>query len=342
MVKNVSIKKVKKENRISIALYCIAELLNDYWLIKVVFQALPIIWTTVILHIFHDKLYDSSTGNLNALGVILACVIVVVSAALLVLTDVKASKDKKETEKTKNDMISYQAEIDLRRELTKAETTVEERRNRHFRNSVGKIKNSDPVNIFVSKTMDPMERISTALDGLGQCFSSLSRIASNEFTLSGAIAIENTNSKNKTTPWKWISLSTMEGTASIEELLKHNSSFKLVASGRPFFYANDKKEAADNGEYYWDGRDKTYGTGSIVCSEIDEKIDNWRIRLIISISTYGKQILSQEEIDNGADIAVVYEERIRDTIIKQFEGELKEDLLWYAVEKIDFEKNKIR
>ena len=155
------------------------------------------------------------------------------------------------------------------------------------------------------------------------------------------IAISNKNSSAKSLEWTWVSVPKTEGTAELKDLLSNQSAFSIVASGRKtFYYANDKKEAAKNKEYYMDGRDNTYGSGSIVCTEIDEDIGKWRIRLIISISTYGKMIVGQDMIDAGADVARTYEERIRDVIIKQFEGELKEDLLWYGIENINFKKNK--
>lgn len=332
----------KKENRIVTALYCFADALNDFWWLKFFLQALPIIWSTVVLPVFHNIFFDSQTGNLNAEGIIIAIVIFCLSSSLLLLTDLKSSKDKKKKEKTEEDMVSFQAEINLRRALTIAESTLEDRRNRHFRRSVGKVKNTEPVHIFVNKTMYPIERISTALDGLSECFSMLTEIPRTDYTLSGAIAIENINSKSQAINWRWISIPALEGTASISDLLNNNSSFKIVADGKPYYYANDKLEASEKGEYFLDDRDESYGVGSIICTEIAEEIQKWRIRLIISVSTYGKQILSKEEIANGANVTVVYEERIRDIIFKQFEGELKEDLLWYAVENIDFEKGKIR
>lgn len=334
--------KEKKDNRVLKALYYLADALNDNLLLKIILQALPIIWTTVIVQRWHSIFYNSESGNLNALGGTIAGILAVISIFVLILTTIKSSLDKIEKENTDKDIDSYQGEIELRRALTEAESTLEDRRNRHFRHAVEEMKSDEPIHTFVSSAMYPMERINTALDGLGECFSKLSGISRTEFTLSGAVSIENKNSKNKNMDWNWISIPTLEGTASIAELLKNKSAFNIVASGSPFYYANDKKAAANKGEYYLDGRDKSYGSGSIVCSEIDEEIGKWRIRLILSISTYGKQIANDDELREGVSLETVYEDRIRDIIIKQFEGELKEDLLWYAIEKIDFAHGKLR
>lgn len=335
-------KKEKKDNRLVKALYYLADALNDNLFWKIFFQALPIIWTTAIVQIWHSTFYNNETGNLNELGITIAVILAIISIFILILTNVKSSIDKKEKEKTEKDIDSYLGEIELRRALSEAESTLEDRRNRHFRHAVEDMKSTDSIHAFVSNAMYPMERINTALDGLSECFSKLSGISKTDFTLSGAVSIENKNSRNKNLDWDWISIPTMEGTASITDLLKNKSAFSIVANGMPYYYANDKKIASKKGEYYIDGRDKAYGIGSIVCAEIDEEIGKWRIRLILSISTYGKQITNEDELGDGVSLATVYEDRIRDIIIKQFEGELKEDLLWYAIEKIDFEHGKAR
>ena len=53
-------------------------------------------------------------------------------------------------------------------------------------------------------------------------------------------------------------------------------------------------------------------------------------------------IVGKDDIKEGANLELTYEELIRDIILKQFEGELKEDLLWYGIENIDFKKGRVK
>ena len=48
--------------------------------------------------------------------------------------------------------------------------------------------------------------------------------------------------------------------------------------------------------------------------------------------------MSQHDEELGVDIRAVYEDIIYNTIIKQFKCEIKECLLWYVIQKIDFQK----
>ena len=54
--------------------------------------------------------------------------------------------------------------------------------------------------------------------------------------------------------------------------------------------------------------------------------------MVISISTYGEKIVKIEDENSEDRVKLIYEERIREIILKQFEGEIKEDLLWYGTQ----------
>jgi len=333
-----------KRNRLKDAMYLIADELNDHIGWKVFLQILPAIWTTVIVQAFHSNFYTQE-GNLNVWGLGIAIVTAVISAVLLVFSDLKMKKDKEAKEQQEADMDVYESEIGVRQAVTEAEISLEEDRNRILRDKINEYMVDETVQQFVSNAISPIERINNSFGELSGCFSKLSGFPRSEFTLSGAVAIVNMNAKKnwKTLDWQWLSIPTMEGTAGIDELITNDSAFSVVASGKKtFYYANDKEEATKKNEYYLDGRDSTYGSGSIVCAEIDEEIGKWRIRLIVSISTYGKMIVGKDDIKEGANLELTYEELIRDIILKQFEGELKEDLLWYGIENIDFKKGRVK
>ena len=320
----------------------IADALNDTVVLKVVLQSLPLFWSTIISPVFHDQLYDSTSGNLNNTGRVIVVLTFGVSLVLTLLTSIKTQADRKQENKLRSDIDSYQTEVNLRSSLAESDIMLEEQRNRHFRTVGPELKPDEGVRRFVASAMTPAKRINAALDELSSCFGTVSGIPRTDFMLSGAIAIAKKNTRLKDLQWGWVSEPALEGTASLDELIKNPSAFSIVANGRPFYYANDKIAAAEKGEYYLDGKDRTYHGGSIVCTEVVEAIGDWRIRLIISISTYGKRIVEEaEEREDPQLVQTLYEDRIRDTVIRQFLGELKEDLLWYAVERINFARNKV-
>ena len=324
--------KEKKEINISIILDFIADKLNDIVWLKVLLQALPVIWTTVILQIWRPFFYQPD-GSLTKLGGGIAIGLALGSIALMIITGLKSKKDKKDNQIMDREINSYENEIELRKAITGAESTIEERRNRQLRMWIENNRPDEILCLFVDQARNPKERVNTALDELGKCFEEITELQKDEIYQSAAIAMVNTNSP-KDPEWEWISQPPPEGTATLETLLSTNSAFKTVASGEPFFYANDKIKASSEGRYALDGRDSTYGNGSIICFEVGEQIGKWKIRLIISISTYGKTIVSIGDQSKGIDEKKVYEDKIRDIIVKQFEGEIKEDLLWFGLKNI--------
>lgn len=324
--------KEKKEINISIILNFIADKLNDIVWLKVLLQALPVIWTTVILQIWRPVFYQAD-GRFTKLGGGIAIGLALGSISLMIITGLKSKKDKKDNQMMDREIDSYENEIELRKAITGAESTIEERRNRQLRMWIENNRPDESLCSFVDQARNPKERVNTALDELGKCFEEITELQKDEIYQSAAIAMVNTNSP-KDPEWEWISRPPLEGTATLETLLSTNSAFKTVASGEPFFYANDKIKASSEGRYTLDGRDNTYGNGSIICFEVGEQIGKWKIRLIISISTYGKTIVSIGDQSKGIEEKKVYEDKIRDIIVKQFEGEIKEDLLWFGLKNI--------
>ena len=86
--------KEKKEINISIILDFIADKLNDIVWLKVLLQALPVIWTTVILQIWRPFFYQPD-GRLTKLGGGIAIGLALGSISLMIITGLKSKKDKK-------------------------------------------------------------------------------------------------------------------------------------------------------------------------------------------------------------------------------------------------------
>ena len=334
--------KISSPNRIETILYLIADLLNDHVIWKAIVQIIPAVILFLLTEVLSSFFYNSE-NKLIWYRVILGVIIFLFPYIFIILADFKQSVDNDIRKTQEMEMVSYVSEIQLRKAIAEADISLEEQRNRNIRLQTDRLGPSIDVRQFINGAIYPIERINTAIDEMANCFASLSKLERSEFLFSGAVSITNINSSKKSSNWEWVSTPLLEGVTSIENLLTKESSFSLIASGKlTYYYANDKREAEKKHEYFPDDRDRTYhGCGSIICKEISEEIGKWKIRLILSISTYGKMIVSEDDIEAGTNVAETYEDVIRDMILKQFEGELREDLLWYGIEKIDFKKGKI-
>ena len=136
--------------------------------------------------------------------------------------------------------------------------------------------------------------------------------------------------------WSWLVSLSNEVVASISDLLKNNSAFKVVMSNQSYFYCNDKRNAQVNNQYFFDALDHSNnGKGSIICWRIASSLNGApSIQMIISISTYGRQFIESEDITQDV-IDTFYNDKIKDVILQQFENELVESLLLFQLSLMD-------
>ncbi len=327
-----TLKKQTREYLKSVAVY-----LNDKLILKVILQSLPIIWGT-ILQIFRSTFYTEK-GDLGVPGTIIASVLTFISIFLMVITAVKAKRDNKAKERIEKDALSRACEINIRRVITETEHSVDEAICRKLSNWIG---NNDPdpeIRRFSEGVYNSKERISNAMNAIKKCFAEITELETDQFFLSAVFGIENRRHK-KPVDWEWLVNPPIAGTLGLAELTTQNTAFKEVAiNHKPYIYYNDKIAADADEKYVFDQMDDTFDKkGSIICCEFAERIKNYDIRLILNISTYGQHI-----VNNDADeeyLKDIYVHRIRNIILKQFEGEIRENILWYALQRFDFRHGK--
>lgn len=315
----------------------VAGYLNDKLILKVFLQSLPIIWGTV-LQIFRSTFYTDE-GNLGLAGIIIASVLTSISIFLMIITAVKTKRDNMAKEIIEKDAVSRANEITIRTLITDAEHSIEEATCRQLSSWIEKNKPDSIIRQFAGSLYNSKERISNSMEALKECFAEITQVKKDQFFLSAVFGIENKNS-NKAVDWKWLVNPPVPGTLGLRELTRQYTAFREVAiNHKPFVYYNDKKEAEANKKYVFDQMDGTYDKkGSIICCEFAERIKHFDIRLILNISTYGQHI-----VNNDADeeyLKDIYVNRIRNIILKQFEGEIRENILWYALQTFDFVQGK--
>lgn len=315
-------------------LTAIAIRLNEKIWLKIGMQAFPILWTTVITPSFRTTFYTEN-GNLNLWGIIIAIVSAALSIIVMVITSIQNKEDLQMIEDKGKKINQYSSELVLRQRITSAENAAEDRRNRRLQRWLASNPSPESIRQLVDGARNPEECISTILDEIAGCLNQVSEIPPENIYVSAAISRVKVGSpptqKRSVGVWAWLYNPRTMGTASLADLLTSSkSSFRKVVDGLPFYFANDKKEAGKKGEYIFDGMDDSYNhEGSIICYEVSETINNNLIRLIISISTYGRKLIEQQKKDTDDQVKRAYEDSVRGIILNQFEGELKEDLLWY-------------
>lgn len=167
---------------------------------------------------------------------------------------------------------------------------------------------------------------------ISKCIAGEVEMDSNEIELSSVVSIDEGE-------WSWFCYPDFEGRGHLKDLLRKESALKQVINERTYYYNNDKESAIHDHKYFPDRRDTTNNNvGSIICWEVSTMIEYGdtkeahSLRMIISISTYGKKLISseykQEKIDK------IYKDVFEKMILNQFKGELTENLIWYGLQKL--------
>jgi len=341
--KHTTIPETKK-TAISIHLRAVAsscaEWLNKRVVIKVILESLPAIWT-ILLQVFKTYFFHEN-GNLKELGVGIWFSVLIPSVIISILTGIKSKHDNYYRRELSRENKAYDSMLSIMKKITNEESILEQAQYNQLKYWIEDEAPSKEFCVIAKKVRYPEAIIQRIAECLTSCFAEITQLEESNIYISAAIAVCNTmqpKKQQKNPNWEWFYQPRQAGTASLEDLLNNNSSFKIVASGVPFFYSNDKAQAEKEGKYRFDEKDKSSNyQGSIICYEEYEQVRKWRIRMIISISTYGQKLVSQHDEELGVDIRAVYEDIIYNTIIKQFKCEIKECLLWYVIQKIDFQK----
>lgn len=301
-------------------------LVGKFWMLRILLEYLPCLWNPIFIGFFGDLLKDTN-GQLTKQGKIICITIFALGFLVAFLTSLKSHRDKLRSHAKEADLRAAKGNASLAQSILYAVKDIDQRRVTRMQGQVFSVNNhyTEEQKNIIQSLLAPKEQIQYILDKLRHCFAQITSLNESEIYVSAAVSIDNGK-------WSWITQVVGAGTATLDELLREDSSFKKVVNGRPYFYANSKQAATNERAYYRDERDRQSGTdGSIICWEVSTKVDKNRcIRLIISISTYGKQLVSPS-ILSEAEIEQIYEDKIRNRILAAFENELLANLLFYRI-----------
>lgn len=303
--------------------------LNDHWIVKSILILIPTISAFAIsfppIQVYLMTMNNKGEVILSTKGFV---VLVICICCLIVetLSNIISSHDN-------SDRQSYVAEIQIRRNASINESIYEDEKNRVLKHGYRQIAydNNNLID-YIIHYVNPKERTNQILTQISKCIANESEVDANEIAFSAVVSLDNGD-------WSWFCLPDYGGRGHLNELLRRNSALKQVINNCTYFYSNDKKKATEVKQYVPDRRDKTNNNvGSIICWEVATQLEHEKtnethsIRMIISISTYGKKLIETHQKNEKIDW--VYTEVIEKMILNQFKGELTEVLIWYGLQKL--------
>lgn len=300
------------------------------WLLKVILQFLPVIWSPIVLKIGPMKdLLTLQDGSLNRGGIIIGSIIYAFSFILTFSTSYKSYRDQIRTNKIDLDWNALIGEINLRKTISSGENIIENKRVRKLsRIELQPLTSNTICKGFISSGFNPREHISDILDEIANCITKITPVTRHKIRITAAVSLDDSS-------WIWLVRPQNSGVASLDDLLneKNHSTFLSMVKEKTFLYYNDKKNASDNGLYHLDDNDKSAkNIGSIVCWKITVTTsDNAKATMIISISTTEIKLLDEQYDSSPEILETFYVKRLKNIVLEHFEGELRENLLLYRM-----------
>ena len=312
---------------IYILLSDIADMINAYWVAKCILQALPIVWTA-IYQIMKSRFVDDN-GNMNRLGIIISAGSCIASLFIIIITNYKSYRDFMRQSILEDDKEQIESQAVVYQSINSASISTKADFVRILQENGNKLKtlqNERTISSFLKDAYDPLRRIDVILNEICSCLESISSIQKDKIYISAAVNL------SKGT-WEWISNPPIAGTPSLGDLISKKSAFHRVAvENRPYVYGDDKEAEAKEGRYLLDGKDATCGNqGSFICWEVSQHVSKSRLRMIVSISTYGIRISSGGQPLSEDKIVELYEKVIKEMLLESFEHELSEAMIIYGM-----------
>lgn len=303
----------------------LAEWMNNHWITKSIIQFFPSVWAPIIMTGLADSLGLKGQNGLTIKGWIGVCFVFGLSLLVTIVSNLKSKRDAKKAEHWTSIINAKESDINLYQTISDGEMQAEKYR---LEDVLAYISSCTEVQMevkeFVKLSFSPQKHLEHIANEIKQCFERVTPMRRRDFCVSMAISIDEGN-------WNWISQVDIAGCASLIDLSSKGSTFYEVSSGdKVFSYYNDKTVASNEKHYYMDARDKSHeGKGSIICWEVPlYKNGKCLVRLILSISTYGKCFSSSKETEI---IRTMYEDKIKRIILDQFENEIKLDIALHYV-----------
>ena len=301
----------------------IAKWLNRHYLIKTLFSVIPFaVGILVSTPLFGFAVTD---GKINSSGWLVLFVAGFIFFALEGASNYVARNDNDNSK-------SYRSESQIRKKVAETEVNFSEEKNDQLRAGYKSLAhNNNQFKDFVQHYVKPAQRTNDILKQISFCIEQICDVPQTNIVHSAIINIDDAG-------WTWLCKTNTAETADLCDMIGKESSIEACLKEGGFYYSNSKKLAIQNKKYIPDRKDKGEDNiGSIICWEIktdmsDNPETNHELKMLISFSTYGKQLLDQEA--NEISINHVYKDIIYKLVLMQYKAQLNENLIWYAMQKL--------
>jgi len=161
----------------------------------------------------------------------------------------------------------------------------------------------------------PQKQIKVILDNIQNTFSRLFGIDPNDIGLSVIFKTD----KHET--WEWAAHLNIENDLQLQSLVnnKNSTAFQIISGHDKYLFYPDKRKGLKEGKFSPGPIDETKDSiGSIICKDIGLDQNNNLLNAVLSITTYGKQLCDEYDIESKS--------KIEEILLPSFEYRIKVEL----------------
>lgn len=281
----------------------IHKLSTKHWLITSLILIFPSAWFTFV-QVFgrsFDLVFADGTVRIRTIAISILMLVAYIPVII-----VKSIKDKNKAESLDNNQKLFDRILSSTNEICY-------KKYERFSKYISDNYNSKIVKPFFEITQ-PKTQIDLIIEGMKKCFAGILGLDEKQIGISLITNID-VDSKH----WSWFSRIKSDGGLKLSELTTNvsTSTYQIISGAESIIFYPDKKVAISLNKYYPDSIDKINGSiGSILCKrlEVGEEGKTY-VQAILSITTYGKQMCSQNDENSKRtilnELLPPFEERIK-------------------------------
>lgn len=304
----------------------VANWLNTHWIIKTIIQFFPSVWSPIVMTGLGTTLGLKTDLGLTTGGWIAVVIVYLAALSVSIVSGYKAKRDAQQNIIWASEVDKYESAIGLLNTMFDSEHAFEKSIVQHtLEQSCNVVWQKNDAE-KIQKLYSPKHSMQEINKQLKACFAKITSLHKRDILISSLVSLDGKL-------WDWIDRDDVYSGLSLEELVQEGTTFYEVCSGRTSFaYANDKSHAANGTykyKYRYDKKDlEKEAKGSIICWQVTIGDGNRVIaQAIINISTYNKKFA--DGLDDQTAIDSLYNDIIRNHILKHFEGEIQLALTAY-------------
>lgn len=308
-----------------------ADWINKHWIIKMIGLFVPTIWLPLVVRYLGEEsiLLLPASNRLSTVGWVLTIIIYVIGFAFNFLSSFRIHRINLNDDKKAAQLVEYSnkiSELMSDREFLKLTlghlSDICENKAQTLREY---IERHPVITSPFMETVQPLKQLMRMSESITTFISEVSLISKKDIVVSMAYILP-----TLTGNWRWVEGHRVADGLELSELINNpNTTFYRACFGsEPVIFEEDKQVAEANHRYVFDEKDKTMRSkdgrtkvGSIFVKRIVlESSSKKLVKLILSISTYGKKLVDDSRTAN--EVFNIIDEYIIGNFEKRIDVEL--------------------